>query len=51
MKKIHERMPVILTPKSEQKWLAQNDQKKLLNKEYKNLDWEKEKLLRLKDPH
>lgn len=28
---IHDRMPVILTPKAEEKWLVQNDQKKLLN--------------------
>ncbi|MFC1898041.1 SOS response-associated peptidase [Candidatus Cloacimonadota bacterium] len=31
MQEIHERMPVILTRKAEEKWLAQNDQKKLLN--------------------
>jgi putative SOS response-associated peptidase YedK len=31
MQNIHNRMPVILTPKNEQKWLTQNNQKKLLN--------------------
>ncbi|MDO9577080.1 MAG: SOS response-associated peptidase [Candidatus Cloacimonadales bacterium] len=31
MQEIHDRMPVILSPKAEEKWLVQNDQKKLLD--------------------